>query len=147
MCIDPPPTHTHHTTTIVPAQLLTPPHTHALPFPYAVSTLQYITLDHGDEGADPVGFPEDAANLDDDVKHTGKATLRKGKADPPGVLYHSQRIQASFRAENHLHWFPFDKHNLVSRAAAAALPLQCRPRSRRSRPAPVVWCVVVWWWW
>lgn len=48
--------------------------------------------------------------------HSGMATLRKGGpagGDPPGVLYHSLRIQATFRDEtDDLTLFPFDQQKL-----------------------------------
>lgn len=48
--------------------------------------------------------------------HTGMATLRKDGphgGDPPGVLYHSMRIQATFRDEtDDLTLFPFDQQTL-----------------------------------
>lgn len=71
-----------------------------------------LTLDGVDEGSDPVGVPPDAAGLSQSEKHCGMVTLQKG-ADPPGVLYHSQRLQCTFVDKNDsLLLFPFDKQML-----------------------------------
>lgn len=70
----------------------------------------YITFEHVDEGDSPMGVPLDAAALTTEVKHSSK--VQHKPADPPGVLYHSQRIQASFRVQNHLQKFPFDVQHL-----------------------------------
>lgn len=73
-------------------------------------TKPYITFDHVDEGDDPDGVPADASNLEDEEKHHGKCLHKP--TDPPGVLYHSQRVQCSFRAYNNLRPFPFDVQHL-----------------------------------
>jgi hypothetical protein len=73
-------------------------------------TRPYITFDHVDEGDNPDGVPPDAANLQDEEKHHGKCLHKP--TDPPGVLYHSQRVQCSFRAYNNLRPFPFDVQHL-----------------------------------
>ena len=74
-------------------------------------TIPYVTFDHVDEGDNPNGVPNDAAGLDSSVKHTGKVSLRKA-GDPPGVLYFSFRVQATFASEFDLHRFPFDSQQL-----------------------------------
>eukprot|EP00040_Diaphanoeca_grandis_P015071 m.76756 g.76756 ORF g.76756 m.76756 type:complete len:1193 (-) comp24930_c0_seq1:213-3791(-) len=73
-------------------------------------TIPYVTLDHVHEGEDPVGVPKDAAGLSGVAKHHGIAFHKK--EDPPGVLYHSHRIQATFRVANDLRDFPFDMQKL-----------------------------------
>ena len=77
---------------------------------FYTTTRPYITFDHVDEGDDPQGIPQDAAQLSPAEKHSG--TVYRKPTDPPGVLYHSQRCQATFRVENELENFPFDVQKL-----------------------------------
>lgn len=74
------------------------------------TTKPYITFDHVDEGDDPQGVPQDAAPLPVETKHSGR--VQRKTMDPPGVLYHSQRVQCSFRVQNDLTKFPFDVQQL-----------------------------------
>ena len=61
-------------------------------------------------GDDPDGVPQDAAALPVETKHSGR--VQRKTMDPPGVLYHSQRVQCSFRVQNDLKKFPFDVQQL-----------------------------------
>eukprot|EP00040_Diaphanoeca_grandis_P025676 m.142695 g.142695 ORF g.142695 m.142695 type:complete len:1312 (+) comp30263_c0_seq1:314-4249(+) len=77
---------------------------------YAQS-IPYITFDHALEGHDPVDLPPNAAGLTSIEKHHGICFHKD--TDPPGVLYESKRIQATFASSSDLRAFPFDTQKLL----------------------------------
>eukprot|EP00037_Helgoeca_nana_P006432 m.59226 g.59226 ORF g.59226 m.59226 type:complete len:1286 (+) comp17317_c0_seq1:49-3906(+) len=74
-------------------------------------SIPYLTIDGADAGENAVGVPEEAGSVSSEDKHSGMVTLCKG-SDPPGVLYRSMRVSATFRDDSDLTWFPFDMQAL-----------------------------------
>jgi hypothetical protein len=71
-------------------------------------TIPHLSLGGVDYSFDGVQIPTDEV---EEQGHEGEVRLRKG-SDPPGVLYHSRRIQVKLRDVSELFYFPFDTQQL-----------------------------------